>query len=192
MIDLDSLLFELDERQIASRLSKHDEARLRYHLQANTVSDNQEYHRVIADYWRHQFGWGYRKKSRIPELAAMVQATMVLDTYCQRSGRTPRELMWNAIEGTNGGIRTILDIMCEELKAHSRRSYIQEVVDKHVDPIDHKAKVDAVRQLFLRCANFLPRWVNPREPKVYAMNYRELILAYAESRSALLIQLESG
>lgn len=191
MVDIDSLLWELDPRQIAQRIGiRHDEARLQYDPTCNTVSDNQEFSRVIADYWNHHWSIAIVRGSRMPEFPAMVQAGQVLDRICQRSGRSRQEVLWDAIEGTNGGLRSILDAMADTMKAGQVELYISGVIDEHVDPTSRDDQAEIVRQLFDRCRSLLPDWVDPDEPGMYVVYYKKLIRDCARLRSEILARLE--
>ncbi len=50
MSAIDAILRELDEQYIAGEIGiPHDEARLSYRLDRNTVADYREFERIIAD-----------------------------------------------------------------------------------------------------------------------------------------------
>lgn len=191
MVDAEALLWELEQRQIAQRVGlQHDEARLHYDQTYSAVSDNQEFHRVIADYWNHHWSCTSGQGHRIPELPAMVRARQILEKICQRNGRSEMELLWDAIEGTNGGLRGILDQMADAIKAEQVECYISCVIHKHVDPTSRDDHTEIVRQLFDHYRCFLPDWVNPDEPGIYAVHYEKLIRHCAKLRSELQARVE--
>ena len=56
MAAIDNLLAALDERRLAQQVGlKHDEARVSYQLQSNTVAEFDAFTDIIADYYNHQF-----------------------------------------------------------------------------------------------------------------------------------------
>ena len=56
MTSIEGLLAELDERTIATRIGiPHDEARMRYQMNSNTVEDFEEFSRKIGDYFNYHF-----------------------------------------------------------------------------------------------------------------------------------------
>ena len=56
MAAISSLLFDLNERTIARRIGiKHDEARMRYLLNSNTVADFNEFRDHITDYFNYHY-----------------------------------------------------------------------------------------------------------------------------------------
>ena len=56
MGNIDALLDALDERTIAREIGlRHDEARMRYRLDSNTVSDFDQFSSTIADYYNNHF-----------------------------------------------------------------------------------------------------------------------------------------
>ena len=192
MVDLDGLLWELEERQLATALAKHDEARACFTLWSNTALDKQEYLKIVADYWNHHWTYVMEGAEPIDEFRAMVEGRKLLEAHCARVGRTVDELVLDAIEGTNGGVRASLDIMANEFKSDLRRLRIHGLFDKYINPIGFEEKTEAVRELFCRCFSFLPPSVDPFEPEAYAVYYKELILAYVQSEEALRAMLERG
>ena len=56
MPSITGLLNELDERNIAQRVGLlHDDARMRYPLNSNTVADFDEFSNTVADYYNYHF-----------------------------------------------------------------------------------------------------------------------------------------
>ena len=55
MAAIDSLLLDLDEMTITQLCIPHDEARVQYHLESNTVSDFPQFRAIIADYYSYHY-----------------------------------------------------------------------------------------------------------------------------------------
>ena len=83
--------------------------------------------------------------------------------------------------GTNGGMRVVLDKLAEALKAESVERYIREMFDRHVAPNAWEQKVEIVRQFIRYCGTNLGSAIRAEQPECYAQNYRELIRSYVDS-----------
>ena len=86
----------------------------------------------------------------------------------------------DAHDGTNGGLRVILDIIADGLKAESVERYVRDVFDRHVAPNSWEDKVTIIREFLARCGPDLSSSIRRDEPERYAQNYRELIDAYVQ------------
>ena len=87
----------------------------------------------------------------------------------------------DAHDGTNGGLRIVLDRIAEQLKADSVERYTRDVFDRYVAPNSWEQKVDIIRQLIARFGHLLSSSIRADQPERYAANYEELIRAYVES-----------
>ncbi|MCL4217603.1 MAG: hypothetical protein KJ052_11460, partial [Candidatus Hydrogenedentes bacterium] len=84
----------------------------------------------------------------------------------------------DARDGTNGGLRGVLDVIADGLKAQSIAHYATDQFDSRVAPVDFEAKVEIIRQFIQRFGNLLGDDIVSNRPERYASNYRELIEAY--------------
>ena len=87
----------------------------------------------------------------------------------------------DAHDGTNGGLRAILDIIAEGLKAESVEDHIRDVFDRYVAPNSWSQKVSIIRQFIQHCGIFLSSSIRSDQPERYAQNYQELIRSYVEA-----------
>ena len=87
----------------------------------------------------------------------------------------------DAHDGTNGGLRIVLDRIAEKLKAESVERYVRDAFDRYVDPSSWEQKVDIMRQFVARFGHMLSSSIRAHQPERYAQNYEELIRAYVES-----------
>lgn len=84
----------------------------------------------------------------------------------------------DAHDGTNGGMRVVLDTIAEGLKAESVERYIRDAFDRYVAPISWEQKVTIIRQFIARCGIHLASSIRSDQPERYAQNYQELIRSY--------------
>ena len=123
MTSVNSLISELDERNIARKIGiKHDEARMSYALENNTVRDFDEYNRLIGNYCNHHFSRCISPGGVLPAAQATSWAKELIEREYRRKGGDIVTAYNNAHDGTNGGVRANLDIIAEGLKAESVRA----------------------------------------------------------------------
>jgi hypothetical protein len=181
MTTIHSLLSALDERVIAQRVAiKHDEARMQYHLPSNTVADYDEFSNITADYYNYHYTRCVTNGGRLESSQACKAVRKHLENEYRRRHGDIASAFNDAHDGTNGGLRAILDIICEAIKAESVEGYIQYVFDSSVKPVSWHQKVDIIRQFIAYCSPYLSSSIVASEPERYAFNYNELIGSYTE------------
>ena len=193
MNSIGRILAELDERYIAQRVGiPHDEARLSYVLSRNTVSDFREFERVIGSYYNHHFTSCISHGGRLSPSEAIGRGKEILEAEYRRRGGDLVSAYNDAHDGTNGGLRAILDLIASHLKAEAVERHIRQVFDGYVAPNSWEDKLEIIRQFISRCGQDLSSSIRADQPERYARDYQELIGAYVEalqSTSAVLRRL---
>ena len=182
MATINTLMFDLDERTIAQRIAiRHDEARMQYPLRSNTVSDFHQFKAIITDYYNHHYTRCVSHGGILAPSEAYGRAKELTDNEYRKKRRGDIVMAFNdAHDGTNGGLRAVLDIIAEGLKAEVVERYIQDAFDRHVAPSSWDDKVDMIRQFISYCGNILSSSVVSSQPERYAHDYSELIRSYVE------------
>jgi hypothetical protein len=179
MASIDSLLAELDERTIAQRIGiLHDETRMHYSPRSNTVGSFEEFERVIADYYNTHFTTCISQGGKLSRSEATSRAKELVEREYRRRGGDIVTAYNDAHDGLHSGLRAILDIIAENLKAESVEHYIRDVFDRYVTPSSWEQKVEIIRQFLAQCGVHLASSVRTNQPERYASNYRELIDSY--------------
>jgi hypothetical protein len=179
MASIDSLLAELDERTIAQRIGiLHDETRMHYSPRSNTVGSFEEFERVIADYYNTHFTTCISQGGKLSRSEATSRAKELVEREYRRRGGDIVTAYNDAHDGLHSGLRAILDIIAENLKAESVEHYIRDVFDRYVTPSSWEQKVEIIRQFIAQCGVYLASSVRANPPERYASNYRELIDSY--------------
>jgi hypothetical protein len=182
MSSIDAIFKELDERYIAQQVGiPHDEARLSYVLSGNTVSDFREFEWVIGDYYNHHFTRCVSRGGRLTPSEATGRAKEVLEAEYRRGGGELTTAYNDAHDGTNGGLRAILDILADQLKAEAVERHIRQVFDLYVEPTSWEEKVEIIRQFFARRGQDLSSDVRVDQPERYARDWQELVRAYVDA-----------
>jgi len=179
---IDALLAALDERHIARRIAlRHDEARLRYPLQRNTVGTFDAFSATIADYYNYHFTHCVSNGGALAASEAAGRAKEMLEREYRRRHGDIVSAFNDAHDGTNGGLRVVLDTLAEGLKAESVERYIRDVFDQHVAPNAWEDKVEIIRQFIRQCGAHLASSIRADQPERYAQNFQELIRSYVEA-----------
>lgn len=86
-----------------------------------------------------------------------------------------------SIEGTRGGMRSVLDILTEQFKAEERNEYVQRVFKDALNSLGWSDRVDFVRGAMKHLRPFLPEKIRNEPAERYARNYETIIQAYVKS-----------
>jgi len=182
MGSIENLLSELDELAIAKNVGvPHDEARMRFSLSKNTVAGFNEFTDVISDYYNHHVSQSVLHGGHLSRTEAAGRAKEILNQEYRRQGGDINMAYNDAHDGTNGGLRVVLDRIAEQLKVESVERYIRDAFDRHVEPISWEQKVDIMHQFLAHYGHHLTSSIRTDQPERYAANYEELIRAYVES-----------
>lgn len=179
---LEDLLSMTDELAIARNVSiAHDEARMQYSLRKNTVSNYAEFAEEITDYYNHHVSRCVLHGGYLSRTEAAGRVKQALEQDYRRQGGNLMTAFNDAHDGTNGGLRVVLDRIAESLKAESVERYIREAFDRYVIPNSWEQKVDIMRQFITRFGHLLSSSIRADQPERYAFNYEELIRSYMDS-----------
>lgn len=181
-MSVQSLLSEIDERTIARRVGiPHDEARMRYPLRSNTVASFDEFNRIISDYYNRHFSSCVSYGGHMSSAEASGRSKELLEQEYRRRGGNIVMAYNDAHDGTNGGMRAVLDIIAEGLKAQSVERHIRDAFDRYVAPNSWERKVDIIRQFISYCGTYLSSAIHAHQPERYAQNCQELIRSYVDA-----------
>lgn len=184
MSNASELLKALDERTIAQKVGiPHDEARAQYPLRRNTVGTFDEFSAVIGDYYAYHFTRCVARGGSLPNVEAQGRAKETVTQEYRRRRGDVMTAFGDARDGTNGGLRHILDIVADSLKAESVEHYIGEMFDRYVARDNWEQKVQTIRDFISQCGVDLSTSIDTAHPERYAQNYVELIRAYINAKA---------
>ena len=121
-----------------------------------------------------------------PEAAG--RAKEIIDREYRKKGQDKLNAYVDGKEGTNGGMREILDIIMERLKDEAIERHVRDVLDRYVAPTNFDEKVSIVKEIFLRTA-ISSKYVDINRPERYANNYEELIRGLVDNIKAQAAKL---
>jgi len=182
MCTIDSLCAALSENEIARNVGiPHDEARASYALSKNTVNDFNEFNDLIAKYYSYHITQCVIPGGRLAHFEAAGRASEILEREYKRQGGDLMSAYRDAHDGTNGGMRIVLDIIADHLKTESGERYVRAEFHRYIDPSSWDQKVEIIRQFIDRNRHILGSSIDAAHPERYAQNYNELIKAFMDA-----------
>jgi len=182
MGSLSSILEQLDERYIAKKISiPHDEARGSYRIATNTVSDIDSFRKIIGDYYNYHFTHCVSNGGFLSATEAQGRAKEIIESNYRNHGSDFVGAFNDAHDGTNGGLRIVLDKIAEQLKMEAIERHFRKVFDDEVKPNSWEDKVDIIRQFINRYGQDISQHLDTSKPERYASNYADLLRAYVDS-----------
>ena len=182
MQTITNLLKALEERAIAQRIGiPHDEARMSYPLRSNTVGSFSEFSDIIGDYYNYHFTRCVSHGGTLTRTEATSRAKEILEQEYRRKNGDLVTAYNDSHDGTNGGLRVVLDSVAERLKTESVERYIRDTFDQHVEPHSWRQKVEIINQFIGECGMNLSSSIRADQPERYAQSYTELIRSYVDA-----------
>ena len=179
MSPIQNLLSAINEISIARNVANvHDEVRMRYSLGRNTIGSFNEFTDIISDYYIYHFTSCVAMGGTLSRTEAAGRAKEILTQEYRRRGGDINSAYNDAHDGTNGGLRVILDILADRLKAESVERYLRDQFDRFVAPNSWEQKVEIIRQFIAHCGAQLSHSIRTDQPERYAQNFEELIRSY--------------
>jgi len=170
-----AMISELDERFIAGKVARlHDEARLSFPLRSNTVNSLAEFTDVISRYTQHHYD---RCVARgLSRVQAAGKAKEILDRALHRQGGDQWSALADAKDGTNGGMRAVLDIICDSLKEEAIEYHIRDVFDRYLPAAveDWQGRKRMVAAFLAYCEPVLPG-IDPSDPSRYTKDIEPIV-----------------
>jgi hypothetical protein len=94
----------------------------------------------------------------------------------------------DALKGTNGGVRGILDAITEVIKRDNVEKYINYVF---TDYVDYPVVIQTLCEFFAAHGHELPSVVDTRNPERYVRYFKKLMRSFAEGRNDIIMHLEA-
>jgi len=182
VVSYTSLAEHLSEQAITARVAvPHDDARARYALERNRAATFPEFTDVITRYYIYHYSTCVAPGATLAVAQARSEVKRLLEGRLRRGEGDIVTYFVRARDGTDGGLRVILDTIAEGLKAQAVANYVRDVFDCHVEPQCFEDKVEMIRQIIKACGDSLSSAVRADQVERYAMNYQELINDYLRS-----------
>ncbi|MBT3379370.1 MAG: hypothetical protein HN742_26460 [Lentisphaerae bacterium] len=176
-----ALLDKISAQSLAERVGLPvDAARASYVLDSVLVRSADEFFEATGAFYFHLLrsldavGPGSTAKDLGPE------AHDIIEEAFRREGGI-RAAVVEGMEGTSGGMRSVLDRMTELLKSKKREQFIRYAFGQALDPLDYDGRVELIGSLLSRLKADLPRDLAEAPPERFASCFDAVVRAYAQS-----------
>ncbi len=181
------IMSELEELYLVENVTnQHDEARIQFRPHKNTVQSDWEFDNIIGDYYNHHLA-GCNEGTFSKVSATEKAKDIVFGAYIKK-GKDKFDAYYDAQKGTNGGLRTILDIIMDFLKEEALRHHVRSVLDSYVSPTDYDEKLDLVTEILYK-VDSNARDIDRNRPERYVHDYEKLVHLFMETRNVQAAKL---
>ena len=175
------ILNALSEITIARDVGRiHDNARARYQCATLVVNDYREFQRLIGDYYSYHCTACRMAPQPVSAMESQARAKRLLEQVYRRRHGDIVTVYNDVHDGTNNGVRGVLDALADGLKAEAMELYVTSIFDTYVAPNSWEDQVEISRQFIAECGASLSGSIHAHQPERYARNYTDLINAYVE------------
>ena len=156
-----------------------DSARGSYALDSSTVSSYDQFIDTVQAFYIHVQQYLH------PDAALDMDKTRSEATdILERAFRLKGGEKWafgQAMDGTQGGLRSVLDTFTDQYKRERRAAYIRKLFKEAVDSMDWDQRVAFMCGAMKRMGPFLPPELKDEPPERFAGNYEAIVQAYVQS-----------
>lgn len=171
----------LNQERVAREVAlPHDEARRRYTLRKNTVSNGREFERAIADYYAYHYTTCISRGGKISPEDALAEARRLIQSAYRRKNLSFNNAYADARSGINGGLAGVLDVIADALRDRTMANYVEAKMDETVAFDSWAEQVNFMRE-FLGSNRHLPPDLREAPPEQFAKNWKEVMSEYLES-----------
>jgi hypothetical protein len=177
----DTVISKINEQALAQKHGMQiDSARGSYILNQATVTSQDEFYDTLEAFYLHMQRYIATSTSSIDRDGMRTEAIDLLErTFRDNGGEAAATAM--ALDGIQGGIRTILDKLTEQIKAEVQKAYVGRVLNEALDTLDWNERTKFVEGALKRLAPFLPEELKNEPPEHFARHYEPIVHAYVQS-----------
>ncbi|MBK7105927.1 MAG: hypothetical protein IPH62_11650 [Ignavibacteriae bacterium] len=181
---IDYILEKINPYNIDTNLlSKIDEARAKYTLDKNQVETYEELIETISSFYLFVLKEINNSNMNIDEEKIQIEAlNLFRKTYKYK--HEYQQAIINALNGFEGGIRTILDDITRYIKTDTKENYVNAVINE-IDPTNYEIKKSLIQEIMNREKGDLKINKELLIPDKYIDDYIEIIRTYSQSKEQL-------
>ena len=178
---VESVLSKIDSQVLLTNIGHSiDEARASFIMDSVTVESNEEFNDTIATFMLHMSRHYRGASATMDREASRSEAHDLLEKTFSAKGGSIAALA-EGKNGTNGGMRFILDVMTEQFKKEEQEKYINMIFKEALDPMVWEEKLAFISAFLERIKHQLPPDIKMRSPEEYANHYELIVRMYAKS-----------
>ena len=158
-----------------------DSARGSFILEKSTVASWDQFEETLVAFFIHlQRHLSATVIYTVDHQHARTKALALLDSTFQNQGGR-QQAVAQAIDGTRGGIKSVLDALTEQFKREEHYQYIQRVFTDALSPLDWEGRVAFMRAALHRLNPFLPDEIKTQPPERFAHDYEVIVKTFVQS-----------
>lgn len=172
--ELQRILARISQHGSAGQVAaRHDGARLTAEQHPTRVDNHEQFAAVIGAFVNRQVQLTGGQTYAPYEARAV--AKEMLNQYGRRYELTYNNYARDAIDGRNGGLRAVLDILTDLIRDQQTSRYISDTIDQYVDPLSYDQKVAVTQQVIDHFRRLNPDAIDDPRPEVHAQNYVDML-----------------
>lgn len=186
-VDVDKILDLIDQTHInRTVLMQHDVARESFTVPKMIVADHQEFKYLITSYVEH-----HKKavgEGQTTAAAAFGEAKRIVDRAFEedRFQDGYARALQIARDGTDGGMRTILNQIADVIKQNALANYIDHVYYHHIDVLSKDDNLALSRAFYRRFGPILKRFGFDVDEDTFAFNTRAALDYHRQAVSQII------
>jgi hypothetical protein len=178
---LDILMSEIDEVSLAETVGLPiDTARATYVLDSATVDSHDEFLDTISAFYLRVCRHVHPGACPADIEAARDEAVALIEgAFAGRGGL--EAALAEARTPVHGGMRYVLDVMADRLKAERQIKHVNRVFKEALDPLDSLSRTSLMAAFLRRIGPALPEEIRAAPPERFAKHYEVIVKTYVES-----------
>jgi hypothetical protein len=175
---LQFILDEVNMKALARNICSSIElAQSKYQMGSVIIEDSEAFMDIVVSYYIHLMRHTEKVIDPIDSKVAGRDALYLLEEAFANKGGYKAAFV-NARDGTNGGIKYVLDMMANQLKESEMEKHIQAVFKLTIDPLNYEEKRHLIKGLLIRFGNLLPSEIASLPPERFVTHYEILLKQY--------------
>ena len=189
----DTVVSQINEQALARKFGIIDSARACFVLESSRIKSYEELINTLQAYYIHLQRY-IGSTPEIPDRSEARSETIKLleKTFYDKGG--DKAAFVQARDCTQGGIRSILDMLTEQYKAEKQNAYINRVFKDAIADMDLEDRVKCIRAIMKKIGPSLPKELKDQPPERFARSdetVRTIIMTYVRCRDKFNQSLSS-
>ena len=182
----DAVVAEINEQALAKECGiSIDSARGSYILDSSTVASYDQFLDSLEAFYIHMCRHMKPEPvSAIDMKIARAEATDLVQRAFNKEGGIEAAFA-GARVGIDGGMRSVLDRLTEQLKYEMQTKHVQKILEEALDPLDWEDRVNFMRGALKRFSPFLSPDIRDQPPESFARHYGPIVKAYIKSLDSI-------
>jgi hypothetical protein len=157
----------INEQALAKKFSAIDSARACFFLESLKVKSYEELINILQAYYIHMQRYTGSSPEKPDMSEARCEAIKLLESTFRDKGGDKAAFV-RARDCTQGGIRSIIDMITEQYKAQKQSAYINRVFKDAIADMDWQERVKCIRAVIKEVGRFLPEELKNQPPERFA------------------------